>query len=656
MSSESFPHLFNPITLAGLTLKNRIFSAPASMCDLDPFEHYTRENYEFYKTRAAGGAALVTVGDVIVDLDTGRSHPLQASINAPGSELYFVRMADAIHSKGAAASIEIDHGGALCAPQFIGGKHALGPSAGYIESRGATVDELTEEQMDRLASAFATAAKRAKEFGFDMVMLHSGHGWLLHQFISPVTNRRTDQWGGSFEKRMRFPLMVLERIRSAVGRNFPIEVRISGAERMPGGYDIETGVKIAQAYDGKVELIHVSAGTQMDSYANILMHPGAFQHDMENAGLAAEIKKYVKTPVVSVGAFNMPDDMERFLAEGHADAIALGRALVADPFLPRKLAAGKPQDIRPCLRCGECHSGMRATGALRCSVNPLIGREIEYTRPIPVTDKKRVLIAGGGPGGMQAALTAVSRGHEVLLCETGPKLGGALRFADSGADFKAPIKRYRDSQIRKVMESPVRVMLNTRVDKSVVDEFKPDALIAAVGGVPVVPPIEGIHGDNVFIGADLMPDTPVGHKVVVIGGGFIGCEEAIQLARTGREVTILEMLPQLATECGFMHKCNLDHFLDCTPGITALTEVRCTKITENAVCAQDKDGKEIVLPCDSVVLATGMRAVSEEVEALRPLVNEFYVIGSAIKARTIMYAVRDGYDAAVNLGTEIYDG
>jgi len=309
-----YKHLTAPLTIAGLTLKNRMFSAPTSMAELGPDEHYSKENIEYYKLRALGGAAVVPVGDVIVDLDTGRSHPQQVGINEPSAAPYLCAVADAIHAGGAMASVEIDHGGALCPPEFIGGKKAMGPS-GYVDPWGDEVLEMTEEQIFFLADKFAQGAANAKAYGFDMVLLHGGHGWLLHQFISPITNHRRDKWGGSLENRMRFPLLVIEKMREAVGPKFPIEIRFSGTEYAQGGYGPEEGIEIAKMLDGKVDLLHVSAGTMQEDFSAVLMHPGAFQEDMHNAYLAAEIKKHVKTPVLSVGAFNMPDAMEKFLEE-----------------------------------------------------------------------------------------------------------------------------------------------------------------------------------------------------------------------------------------------------------------------------------------------------------------------------------------------------
>ena len=643
----AYSHLFQPLQLAGLTLKNRILSAPTSLAELGPGEHYSKSNFDYYRLRAAGGAALVTVGDVIVDIDTGRSHPQQVGMNDPSIVPYLVEMADTIHTGGAAASIELDHGGALCSPEFLGGKNAMGPS-GYVDDWGDTVEEMTEEQIYAVADAFGAAAALAKDCGFDMVMIHAGHGWLLHQFISEITNHRTDQWGGSFKNRMRFPLLVVDKVRQAVGKSFPIDIRISGSERMPGGYGIETGIEIAKALDGKVDLIHVSAGTQQDEYSAVLMHPGAFQKHGENSALAAEIKKHVKTPVCTVGAFSQPDKMEDFLAQGGADCIALGRALIADPFLPKKLLRGQAEDITPCLRCGECQSGMMKNRVLRCAVNPVIGREEQFFHPIPTRQQRRVLIAGGGPAGLQAAITACERGHTVVLCEKSDRLGG-LKYADN-ADFKANIARYRYFMAEKVSRLPVEVRLSTTVTEEIVREVKPDVLLIAVGARPWMLPVPREEGAPVVFGADLRKDTPVGHRVVVVGGGLIGSEEGLALAREGHEVTILEMQEELAPDCGRMHRINLLHQIETQTGLTVATGHRCTGITAQGVSALDSEGKEVFFPADTVVMAAGMKPDTAEVERLRALVPESYVLGDAFRARQIGQATRDAYHAIIDLG------
>ena len=573
---------------------------------------------------------------------------MQVGLDDPTAVPYLVKMADAIHSGGAAAEIEIDHGGALCDPVFIGGKNAIGPS-GYVDDWGDEVKEMTEEQIYEIADKFAEAAATAKACGFDMVMIHAGHGWLLHQFISEITNHRTDKWGGSLENRMRFPLLVVEKVRAAVGRAFPIDIRISGSERMPGGYDIQTGIEIAKALDGKVDLIHVSAGSQQDEYSCVLMHPGAFQKHGENSGLAAEIKKHVKTPVVTVGAFSEPDKMEAFLEESGVDCIAMGRALIADPFLPRKIMRGKVADITPCLRCGECQSGMMRNKTMRCAVNPYIGRETEYFHPIPTREHKNLLIVGGGPAGMQAAITACERGHKVTLVEKSDKLGG-LKYADN-ADFKANIRRYRDMTAAKVMSLPVDVRLNTVVTDELVAEVKPDAIIACVGADPWALPVPGASGENVVFGAELKRADPrVGHKVVVIGGGLIGCEEGIELAKEGHEVTILEMQEELCPDCGRMHRLSVLHEIEVAEALHTATGFRCTGIDTEGVSAVDAQGKEVKFPADTVVMCAGMRPRSAEVERLSKYCTEFYICGDATRARQIGQATRDGYDAVVNVG------
>lgn len=642
-----YPNLFRPLKLAGLTLKNRLLSAPTSLAELGPGEHYSQANLDYYRLKAAGGCALVTVGDVIVDLATGRSHPQQVGLDDPGAVPYLVAVTEAIHAGGAAASVELDHGGALCSPEFIGGRNAMGPS-GYVDEWGDTVEEMTEEQIFRVAEQFGAAAAAAKDCGFDMVMIHMGHGWLLHQFLSPLTNRRTDRWGGSLENRMRFPLLVVEQVRAAVGKAFPIDVRISGSERCPGGYGIETGVEIAKALDGRVDLIHVSAGTQQFEYSAVLMHPGAFQRHGENSGLAAEIKKHVSTPVCTVGAFSEPDKMEAFLEESGVDCLALGRALIADPFLPRKLLHGEAERITPCLRCGECQSGMMKNRVLHCAVNPVIGSEGDYFHPIPTRRRRKVLIAGGGPAGCQAAIEACRRGHQVVLCEAGGRLGG-LAYADN-ADFKRNIALYRDHLAAEAAALPADIRLNTRVTEELVAEVCPDALIIAVGARPWMLPVPREEGARIVFGADLRKETPVGERVVVVGGGLIGTEEAVALAREGHQVTILELQEELAPDCGRMHRINLLHQVETEPNLTVAAGHRCTGILAGCVTAAAPDGSEVRFPADTVVMAAGMRPDQEEVDRLRALVPESYVVGDAQRARQIGQATRDAVNAVVTLG------
>ena len=644
-----YEKLFQPLQVNGVTLKNRIIASPTSMSGFDSNGYYNEETYNYFRMKAVGGAAMVIVGEVMVDLENGRSHPVQCGIDDPAAMIPLRNLANAIHEGGALASVELDHGGCLSGPEFLNGRNAKGPSA-FTDEWGDTCDEMTEEDIYHAADMYAQAALNAKTYGFDMVMIHAGHGWLIHQFISPLTNKRTDKWGGSIENRLRFLNLVVEKVRAAVGPRFPIDIRISGAERIEGGYGIETGIEIAKAVDGKVDLIHVSAGTQQVPYSAILMHPGIFQKPGENSGLAAEIKKHVKTPVCTIGAFSDPEFMEQYMEETGVDCIGMGRQLIADPFFPKKLMRGEEREITPCLRCTECLSGLIHNQRVHCSVNPIIGREDQFFQPRPVNRPgRKVLIAGGGPGGMEAALEADKRGHKVVLCESTGRLGGTLRFADAGG-FKTLMRNYRDSQIDKLGRSGVEVRLNTPVTQEIVDEIKPDVLIIAVGSHPFYLPVPGGHGDNVVAGADLLGHEKAGKNVVVIGGGLVGCEEAVQLAAKGYHVTIVEMQEELAPDCGRMHRLGLLHEVEVRENIDVCTGVRCTGITDTAVTAVNADGEEQSYPIDWVVMAAGMRPNSDAVAELRKLVPESYVIGDCHTAATVLKAVREGYDAAVDLG------
>lgn len=645
--NAKYPHLLAPLRVGNATFKHRMLSSPTSQAQLSEEGFLTADNIAYYRMRAHGGAGLVTIGDCIVNLADGRSHPMQVAIDNENSVPSLTACADAIHSEGALAGIQIDHGGELCEPAFLAeGTVPMGPTEG-VDEYGDYIRGMTEDDMERIADCYAVAADRAMRCGFDLVQIHCGHGWLLHQFLSPLSNHRTDLYGGCLENRLRFPLMVIERVRQAVGRNVVLEARISADEMTEGGYDIATGVEIAKALDGRVDLIHVSAGTQKVLYSAILMHPPIFSPDAPFAQYAKRIKQAVKTPVVLVGALDDPDLMERLIAEGYCDAVAMGRGLVADPFFPNKVVCGQEELITPCLRCLDCEGSLKDTRTLRCAVNPFAGREQQKFNEQPAQKSRNILIAGGGPAGMQAAITAAQRGHKVTLCEAKDHLGGALEFADS-VDFKRKLKLLRESMKRQMDALGVEVCLNSPVTPELVKQREPDALIIALGGRPLTLPIPGMESDTVVFGGDYEQMKKLsGTHIVIAGGGLIGCETALHLAREGKQVTLIEMREEVAVDCNFMHRCALLHELE-ESKIDIRTGQRCVRFEQACVYAVDQNGNQTQFPCDAVVCAMGMTPRSEEADSLRGLVANTIVIGDCVKTGRILHAIRAGWEAATN--------
>lgn len=396
-----------------------------------PEGYFTRDSTAFFEMRAKGGAAVITIGESLVDSKTGIAHVRTIPLDDPGILPSLINTTDAIKRHGAKASIELIHSGRRSNPNYTKDRKVYGPSAGE-SVYGGPVLEMDEALIEKIVEAFGDAAEMAKLGGVDMCMVHGGHGWLLAQFLSPINNLRKDRFGGSIENRARISLMVIDNIRAKCGPDFPIEFRMSGSEFIEGGLTQEEAVEAAQLLDGKVDLIHVSAMSFHDSDAGQRMFPNMFLPRGCNVILAEAIKKAIKTPVTTVGALNDPDHMEDIIATGKADMVALARAVYADPFLPEKARKGNAHDITPCLRCNFCLSGSFVpyikypTLVARCPVNPQVGREFESGFVQPTTGRKRVMIAGGGPGGMQAAITAADKGHEVFLYEKSDSLGGQL--------------------------------------------------------------------------------------------------------------------------------------------------------------------------------------------------------------------------------------
>ena len=646
MSELKYPHLFAPIQAAGTLFRNRIFASPEGFYNISPDCFPNADCNAFFEHKARGGFASVCLGDCIVDRETGRHYDWLFRIDDERSLPMFSSFTSAISRHGCVASAELSHAGMYALASYKETGKLYGPVE--MDNKYGHVTEMSEEMIEYLIERYGAAARFAKQCGFGMVTIHGGHGWLLPQFMSSKINTRNDKWGGSFENRMRFPLAVVESIRKNVGRNFPIEFRMSGSETNPDGYDIDEGIEFAKALDQKVDIIHVSTGNHEVLEATVITHPSMFLPDGCNAQYAAAIKPHVKSPVATVGAFTDPAQMEEVIASGMADIVELGRQTLADPDLPVKARTGREDEINRCMRCCCCFGSTGEHRIFYCAINPTIGHELEERYDNGPKFKKKVLVAGGGIGGMQAALTAAERGHQVILCEKKDRLGGVL-VCEEEVPFKQKLAGYIGRQILKISRAPIEVRLNTEVTPELIREVAPDAVIAALGSRPAVPPVKGIDGKNVFGAEEIYYDTSkAGENTVILGAGLVGMELGLTLAMQGRKVTILEMAdaPNFG-ETG-MHPISLGLELK-KFGVEIRLSTMVTEITADGVEADGPDG-HLSLPADTVIYATGQKPLREEAAALSDFAGEFYYIGDCVTPKNILTATQAAYTVARDIG------
>lgn len=641
-----YSQLFKPLRLGGTVLKNRIEAAPVSASNLTPQAHFTPENIALFERKAKGGAAIINMGEARIDLKTGISHRLCLALDDPEVLPSLILATDAIRRHNAIPAVELLHPGGRTNPEYYDGPiWAPSDSPGHLGKKYTALDE---ETICYIVKCFADAAEMALLGGVEMVMIHGGHGWLLHEFLSPLNNRRTDQFGGSLENRARISLMVVEAIR----RRCPdllIEFRLSGSELVEGGLTIDDQVEFAKLLDGKVDLLHVTAGTFHYPETNQHMVPSMFHPFGVNVEYAAAIKKAVKTPVAVVGGLDDPDLMEQVLAEGKADVIAVGRSVIADARMPYKLLNGEADDVTPCIRCNHCISESfvpyvkYSSRLVRCSVNPVAGREYTEKDVCPAVTPKKVLVIGGGPAGMEAAIRLADRGHHVILAEKRERLGGAIEFARH-VSFKTKLDRFRQVLIKRVERRKITVMTNTSMTPELARQIKPDAIVCAIGAEPVIPPVSGVELDIAISAVGMHEHMErIGEQVVILGGGLVGCEESILLSKLGKKVTVLEMKPELCRDAPYLHHEAVLLEME-RLSVAAHTGMRCTRILPDGVLAE-QDGNEIKIPADTVIIAAGLAPRLKEAESFRECAPEYWKIGDCRQARNVRMAIHEGYDA-----------
>lgn len=644
---ELYPHLFSPIRIGNIRLKNRIIAAPTSPSMIDLNGHFTPEMIAYLEEKAKGGVAVVTYGEAIPHSATGKSHNKQLQLDSFGVRQGLTEANRRIHNAGGLANIQLSHGGMYGGLASVGGdigccEIAYGPSA--MQMPAGPVREMPKSVIYEIVDSYRTAAKLCKDVGYDMVQVHAAHGWLFNQFLSPLFNKRTDEFGGSLENRARFLMLVLDAVREGVGRGFPIELRMNGDDFQEGGMSLPDYIEVAKMVEDKVDMFNISCGNHEDPAMFCRTHPSSFFPRGVNVYLSAEIKKHVKKPVACVGSLNDPAQMEEIIASGQADMVEIGRALVADPYLPEKALEGRADDISPCLRCYECFGATSQLEMIKCSVNPVQGQQIQHReyQPEPAV-KKKVLVAGGGPAGMEAAITAAGRGHDVTLVEKTGQLGGNL-YPAGAPYFKEDILKLCEVLKRRVAEAGVTVVLNTEVTGEYVRNFAPDALVVAIGSSELVPPIKGINGENVVmaIDAELHPEK-LGKRVAIMGGGLVGAEAAVSFAHEGHECSVIEMKSAVAEEVNSFYRGGLMPHVEESAKLYTDTKVK--EIVPEGVICENKDG-EFLVEADTVVCALGFRAPYDMVDQLCDMAEEYYVVGDCKNVAQIYQAISAGYYAA----------
>lgn len=649
--NQQFSHVLSPIRVNGTLFKNRIIVAPITPHSSSNGELYPNEDaMTYFENRAKTGAAVVYCGGTkAVDVMDDGEHCVWDTV-AFNHKNRLSLLAARIHAHGAKAGMEVM--GLLPCTWRPGPPLGCSDGNRMMQSPPIT-QEITVEEVERYKQATAEMCGNLLECGFDSLLFHFGHSIPVAQFLSPLTNRRTDEYGGSTENRCRYLVEILDACRAATKGRMTFEVRMSATEFAEGGIDVEEGIRIASIFQEHCDIIQASCGMITEKYMT-WTHPCQHMGYHPNLWLAEAFKKSGKIhkPVTAVGGLESLEAAEEAIAAGKCDFFAVCRQLIADPDMIHKAVDGHADDVVPCIKCMRCHDSDCYAHLFRCTVNPLIGYETcaEQMFPAAPAKQKRVAVIGGGPAGMKAAITAFDRGHQVTLFEKADHLGGALEFSKF-VPFKYALCSYKDYLIAQVGKRAIDVKLNTEAAPSMLNG-KFDAVLIAVGAEPLMLPLPGFNTENGIVATDAYGhEDTLGQRVVVIGGGQVGCETALHLADKGIDVSIIEMQDSLCPEASKTCADEIRILLEENSHFTAILGAKCKCVEKNAVTYTDAEGAEHTVKCDTVILAAGMRAKSALADSFATGcdVPEWAEIGDCVRARTVEEATAEAYNAAMEL-------
>ena len=663
MNNSAYPHLLAPIKVGKFILKNRMQSSNSlAHFSQGPEKYPADSTIGHFLGRAKSGAAFVTLAGFEDSPDAPQfpdfldmSHFPDFDLRDPLCQNYMVELVEAMHYEGSLVSgslfsankkfrYEDEQGNVEIIDANPPVDQTLGATSMIIQACG---DEVSNEDLRKIAKSYGQRTAVYKRLGFDAVTIHMSYrAQIPGQLLSPLGNKRTDEFGGSFENRCRFPLLMLEEVRKVAGNDMLIEIQFS-AEEPEGGYSVEEGIEFLKKAQKYVDIVQVrSAEGDPNHPIPFELNPTPFLE------LAGRIKAANLDFLVSnVGGFFDPAAADQAIADGKLDLVAMARAWISNPEYGELVAEDRADDIVPCLRCNKCHGrSKREIMTTVCSVNPKFG--FEAVDRYIVSDPKStrdIAIIGGGPGGMRTAIYLADRGHKVTIYEKEPELGGAIKHADY-IDFKWTLKQYKDYLIHQVAKRDIRVVLNTEVTPEMVQD-RYDVVIAAVGATPIIPRIPGADGENVTIATDaIIHSEKIGRSVVVIGGGEVGVETGMFLAQEGREVTVIEMRDELAADTTFMHyRSMFQAAWEATEGFHYVLNATAKEIGPDYVAYTDAEGVEHRIPADSVVLSVGMRAKDEEALAFYSTGKRFYMVGDCNKPGTIQTTNRSAYVTAMKI-------